>query len=173
VAVDLHIAAIGSILGIRETVHYESDYQCKGDELLRGTVFEDAVAYGTYRVDIHHAAGAGITFRSLDGWESVHKDRNSPPIRRRWRDDNGYTLYYQIPFRTLVQHKVSNFIAAGRMINADPGAFGAIRVMVNLNQLGEAAGVAAYWAIQNGKPIWETDAVKLRALLAAGGSASL
>jgi hypothetical protein len=171
-AVDLHIAAIGSVIGIRETVHYESDYQCRGDELLQGTVFEDAVAYGTYRVDIHHAAGAGITFRSLDGWESVHKDRNSPPVRRRWRNDNGYTLYYQIPFRTLVQRKVSNFIAVGRMINADPGAFGAIRVMVNLNQLGEAAGVAAYWAIQNGKSIWETDVVKLRTLLAAGGSAS-
>jgi hypothetical protein len=172
-AVNLHIAAIGSTIGIRDTVHYESDYQCKGDELLMGTAFDDAVAYGTYRIDIHHGAGAGITFRSLDGWESVHKDRNSPPIRRRWREDNGYTPYYQIPFRTLVQRKIPNFIAAGRMINADPGAFGAIRVMVNLNQLGEAAGVAAYLAVNSGEPVWETDTVKLRALLIQGGSVSL
>jgi hypothetical protein len=173
VAVNLHIAAIGSTIGIRDTVHYESDYQCKADELLLGTPFDDAIAYGTYRVDIHHGAGAGITFRSLDGWETVHNNRNSPPVRRRWREDNGYARYYQIPFRTLVQRKIPNFIAAGRMINADAGAFGAIRVMVNLNQLGEAAGVAAYMAINKRKPVWEINTAELRTLLIEGGSASL
>ena len=39
------------------------------------------------------------------------------------------------------------------MLNADSGAFGALRVMVNLNQLGEAAGVAAALSTEAQKPI--------------------
>jgi hypothetical protein len=41
------------------------------------------------------------------------------------------------------------------MINADSGAFGALRVMVNLNQLGEAAGIGASLAVNGHKAIWE------------------
>ena len=55
--------------------------------------------------------------------------------------------YYQVPFRILVQEKISNLIPVGRMLNADQGAVGALRVMVNLNQLGEAAGIAAYLCV--------------------------
>ena len=39
------------------------------------------------------------------------------------------------------------------MINADIGSFGALRVMVNLNQIGEAAGVAAYLALDKNIPV--------------------
>ena len=63
--------------------------------------------------------------------------------------------YYQIPFRILVQEKIGNLIPVGRMLNADRGAFGALRVMVNLNQLGEAAGIGASLAIDAHKAIWE------------------
>ena len=61
--------------------------------------------------------------------------------------------YYQIPFSILVQEKISNLIPVGRMLNADRGAFGALRVMVNLNQLGEAAGIGAYLSIKEQKSI--------------------
>ena len=57
------------------------------------------------------------------------------------------------------------------MLNADEGAFGALRVMVNLNQLGEAAGVAAYLAINENLKLWETDGKKVRKILRDGGSA--
>lgn len=58
---------------------------------------------------------------------------------------------------------------ARRMINAEPGAFGAIRVMVNLNQLGEAAEVAAYLALENNCPVDDVDISMLRQTLEAGG----
>ena len=48
-----------------------------------------------------------------------------------------------------ILEKISNLIPVGRMLNADRGAFGALRVMVNLNQLGEAAGVAAYLSVDS------------------------
>ncbi len=167
---DIHIAAICSHIGIRETRHFESDYRLNQHDLLNGIPFEDAIAYGTYRVDIHHNQGAGITFRTLDGHEDIHNDRTSPPIKRMWRTGDGYAQYYQVPFKALIQRKFTNLITAGRMINADSDAFGAIRVMVNLNQIGEAAGVAAYLAISSSKEIWDIDTVQLRNTLKNGGS---
>ena len=64
-------------------------------------------------------------------------------------------------------------IVAGRMLDADPVAFGAVRVMVTMNQTGEAAGVAAWLALQDGVAIAEVDFGKLRSTLAAGGSIML
>ena len=171
VATDVRIAATCSLIGIRDTVHYESDYQLNAEDLLHGRAFEDAIAYGSYRVDIHHAHGAGITFRTLDGHEDVFNDRSSPPVHRFWRTGDDYARYYQIPLRALIQRKVPNLLLAGRMIHADADAFGAVRVMVNLNQIGEACGVAAYQAIHSDQPVWALDAKAVRTQLRHGGSA--
>ena len=57
------------------------------------------------------------------------------------------------------------------MLDADEGAFAAIRVMVNLNQMGEAGGVAAVLALEAGLKVDAVDPVILRQTLAAGGSA--
>jgi hypothetical protein len=56
------------------------------------------------------------------------------------------------------------------MAGVDREAFGAIRVMVNLNQCGEAAGVAAFQALTHAIPMPQVDAAETRELLAAGGS---
>ena len=63
-----------------------------------------------------------------------------------------------------------NLILAGRMIDADSVAYGAIRVMVNTNQTGEAAGVAAWLALDSNTPIPKLDARHVRGTLARGGS---
>ena len=170
---EVRVAAIGSTIGIRETQHFESDYQLNEKDLLNGVGFEDTIAYGTYRIDIHHANGAGITFKYLDGHEDIFNDRTSVPIRRMWRTDNQFAEYYQVPFKSLVQRKYGNFITAGRMINSDPDAFGAVRVMVNLNQIGEAAGTAGYLAINSEKDIWSIDTKELRNTMKQGGSIML
>jgi hypothetical protein len=164
------IAAMCSSIGIRETRHFASDYRLNRNDLLYGVRFPDAIACGTYRVDIHHADNAGITFRYLDGREEIYKDRTSPPVCQMWRTDNCCADFYQIPFRTLVQRKISNLIMAGRMVDADPDAFGAVRVMVNLNQIGEAAGTAAYVAVSSAQAVWDIDPLRIRHLLQQGGS---
>lgn len=168
---DFRLISLFSHLGIRDSVHYESEYQITGDEMMSGTSYSDTVAQGTYPIDVHHSDNAGITYRYLGGYEYIHNDRTSPPIVNQWRRDGAYARYYQIPFRTLVQHKVSNLIPVGRMINADASAFGAVRVMVNLNQLGEAAGVGAYLCLHHSCPVWQVDGKELRQLLIQGGSA--
>ena len=57
------------------------------------------------------------------------------------------------------------------MLDADPVANGAVRVMVNLNPTGEAAGVAATLALGAGCAPAALEAARLRAELIRGGSA--
>ncbi len=58
-------------------------------------------------------------------------------------------------------------LVCGRAIDANREAFGAIRVMVNTNQSGEAAGAAAWLALRDGVPVSQVDPASLRATLAA------
>ena len=165
----LSMVALCNQIGIRETVHYKTRFEATEQALLLGTGYDDTVMRGTYRVDIHHHGDGGITFKSLTGTTVTYYGKGNPPIRGNWRQEAGLTgehaPYYQIPFRILVQDTVPNLIPVGRMVNADEGAFGAIRVMVNLNQLGEAAGVAAALALEDTLPVWELDGVRVRKLL--------
>lgn len=52
----------------------------------------------------------------------------------------------------------------------DRGAFGGVRVMVNLNQVGEAAGVAASLAASRAEPVFRVDAESVRKGLADLGA---
>jgi hypothetical protein len=56
------------------------------------------------------------------------------------------------------------------MLDADIEAFSAVRVMVNMNQTGEAAGTACYLALDSGARIADVDTQKLRRTLAQGSS---
>lgn len=158
-------------IGIRETRHVRCLHQVTGDEVLYGKAFDDAIAYGSYRVDIHHDDKPGLTFRYLDGRE-VYARPGHPRVEGRWRpESDANATYYQIPYRCLVpQGPFGNLLAAGRFIDADTVAHGAIRVMVNMNQTGEAAGVAAYLALSGERSAQDVDPAELRGLLAEGGS---
>ncbi|MFW6309337.1 MAG: FAD-dependent oxidoreductase, partial [bacterium] len=135
-------------IGIRESRHIKSQYQVTEEDILYGKEFADAIGQGTYRVDIHHSDRPGITFKYLDGKKRVFNGRGEADVSR-WREkvENPPT-YYQIPFRSLIPRGRDNVIFCGRMIDADSGAFSALRVMVNTNQMGEAAGVAAVLSLE-------------------------
>lgn len=166
-----------SYVGIRDSYHYKTKYQAKFLELYTGTRYEDNILNGTYSGDVQNEID-GTTFMELDG--TYHRfDPHGRYFEGNWREENGLPTdcemptYYSLPFKTLVPERIKNFIAAGRMVNADPTAFGALRVMCNLNQIGEAAGVAAYLAVHQGKTVQELDGVEVARTLSAGGSANL
>jgi len=141
-----------------------------GEEVLTGHRFPDAIANGSYRVDVHHQDKPGLTFRYLDGRES-YVAPGQPSVEGRWRGDLPENpTFYQIPYRTIVPQGYPNLLMAGRMIDADPEAHAAIRVMVNMNQTGEAAGVAAYLALTRSESVQTLDPQLVRQTLAAGGS---
>lgn len=166
----MQLAALPSYIGIRETYHIKAQHQLKGSELLAGTHFTDAIANGTYPVDIHHQDKPGITFFRLDGFQDYCRPGH-PNERSRWREETATNqTYYQIPLRCLIPENSQNVICAGRMLDADQQAFGAVRVMVNLNQTGEAAGVAAFSALSNKISISDVNPSEVRKLLSEGGS---
>jgi len=144
------LAWLPAKIGIRETRHARCVHTLTEAELLSGKRFPDAIGNGTYPVDIHSAGGEGVTFRHL-------KDKP----------------YYQIPYASLVPKKARNVLVAGRGIDADEGAFGAVRVMVNCNQMGQAAGAAAWLALDSSKDVDKVDVDKLRATLKKQGAVVL
>lgn len=175
VSPDYAIVNLCSAIGIRETAHYSSRYRATTDDLLMGARFDDAILQGTYRVDIHHPDDNGITFKELDGSMDVCYGKGGKTVHGNWRRDMGldenYSRFYQIPFQTLVLESWQNVLPAGRMINAEEGAFGALRVMVNTNQMGEAAGVAAALCLDQNTSVQSLDGISVRKALARGGSA--
>jgi len=165
------LVELAATLGGRESRRIAARHQLTGDELLSGQRFTDAIANGTYPVDIHTAGGAGICFRYLDGTEMSIPSRSAPAIRGRGREPlPADPTFYQIPLRSLVQDRVPNLVAAGRMIDTDKTAFSAVRVMVNMNQTGEAAGVACVLAARGGGSVADVNPDDLRRTLAQGGS---
>jgi len=83
------------------------------------------------------------------------------------------SCFLTAPYRCLYHPSQANLLCAGRLIHTDRGAFGAVRVMVNTNQMGEAAGTAAVLALRAGVPVAAVDTEALRRSLADGGSVVL
>ena len=149
----ISFVAIAPALGIRESCHIDSLYRVTDRDILYAKHFEDVAAKGCYRVDIHE--GAGLTFRYLDGTEEIQRYDPATKTTRwfpgRWRPETPTNpTYYSIPYRSIVPKGSVNVLAAGRMLDCSRDAFGALRVMVNCNQLGETAGRAAVKAIDEG-----------------------
>lgn len=172
---DYTIVNLCGMLGIRDSYHYKTRFYATGTDLLMGRRYEDAILQGSYRVDIHHEGDNGITFKELNGEASTFYGKGTKEVRWNWREEAGlddrYARCYQLPFSALVQDKISNLLLAGRMIHADEAAYGALRVMICCNQMGEAAGTAAYLALHHQQNVLEIDGTEVRKELRKGGSA--
>lgn len=73
---------------------------------------------------------------------------------------------------TAITHE-TDLVVVGGSCTGIFAAVRAARVMVNMNQTGEAAGVACALASQNKLAIWDLDPQRLRSTLAKGGSIML
>ncbi len=165
----ISLQSLPSAIGIRESMHIQSIGTLIGEEMLADRKYEDTIGAGTYPVDIHSNTDDSISFRSLDGKVRVY--RSSELIREeRWLPEGEILPYYRIPLSCLIPQNSRNVIAAGRMLDADATAFGAVRVMVNLNQCGEATGTAAYLAVNDGRDIAGVSGAEVRASLNRNGS---
>jgi hypothetical protein len=163
------LETLPAAIGIREGLHVQSIAQLKGSDMLARTHLRDAIGNGTYPVDIHNDQDDSISFKRLDGSEHLHKGGKLVSSTR-WLPEGEILPYYQFSLRCHIPQGAHNLLAAGRMLDADRDAFGAVRVMVNLNQCGEAVGVAAFHALQENRSAQNLDYRRIRALLAEGGS---
>ncbi len=159
-----------SRVGIRESRHFECLYRLTGDDLLEGRAFEDGIANGTYPPDLHDPEDGSTHLKFLDGRE-LRSSFTAEHIWSRWKPEGEpFAPFYRIPYRSLVPRGVRNLLIAGRSIDADPWAFGGTRVMINCNQMGEAAGVASALASRVGSAVQEIDVAALQSTMRDGGS---
>jgi hypothetical protein len=118
------IGQVSPILGVRETRHITGEYTLTGPDSLGGHHFDDSIAADASALDIHDPKGGDVDFQSL------------PP--------------YEIPYRCLVPMGVEQLLVAGRCISADHAAHARSRNMPACMATGQAAGVAAAVAIEEG-----------------------
>lgn len=142
---------MGFLPGKRESRRYIGDYMLKQDDVEKHPVFPDTVAYGGWQIDDH--LPGGFAMDAVDGGKHLRKRRLSEP--------------YTIPFRSIYSTNIENLMFAGRNISATHVAIATTRVMGTCGILGQAAGTAAWIAIQNNLSPREAGKTKIREIQAA------
>ena len=129
-AANLDLEWVGSLPGKREYRRFLGDHVLSQRDILEQRVFDDAVAFGGWSIDLHPVEGMYATA------SGAHQ-----------RYSNGI---YGIPLRSLYSRNVPNLLVAGRDISATHVAFGSTRVMATCATTGEAVGTAASLALDLG-----------------------
>jgi len=115
---------------VRETYRINGEYQVTHTDYVTGVVFDDAVSYSYYPIDLH-VIEHGVTPKHLvEG------------------------VVPTIPLRALIPKNSRNFLVAGRSISSDRLANSALRVQSSCMGMGQAAAAAAVMAnISNKSPL--------------------
>jgi 2-polyprenyl-6-methoxyphenol hydroxylase-like FAD-dependent oxidoreductase len=163
-------------IGPRESRQVIGDYVLTHSDLQQGLKFEDAVARGSWWVDIHCPYGHGIPVShcviecphgpDCPFWIAehdktmIHEEDIYPP------DDD----WYDIPYRSLTAKDMSNLLVSGRCISATSGGMSGVRVMGTCMAVGQAAGTAAALAARANGLTRDVDVVELRRVLQSDGA---
>jgi hypothetical protein len=145
---DAFLLASAYYIGVRETRRILGDYQITAEDILSCRPFDDAIALGSWPIDIHPS----------DGRVGVHPHKEDPPAP------------YPIPASCLFVRGFDNLATAGRCISATHQAHGSTRVSGTAMALGQAAGTAAGLACESGLALRRVRAGDLQARLASQGA---
>ena len=126
-AANAELVRVPAVDGRRESRRLVGDFVLSAGDLLAGRMFEDAVAYGGWGLDVHDPMG--MKSPVSNGWGPGTRPREVP--------------IYSIPFRCLYSRNVPNLLMAGRCISATHLALGSTRVGATCAIEGQAAGTAA------------------------------
>lgn len=137
---DCRLLKSSAVLGVRQTRSISSPYRLAVTDVLGETRFADAVAFGSYPVDIHNPDG-----------NRTGADWRVPP-----------RAYYEIPYRCLLPQGVGNLLVAGRCLGAEHEAMSSARIMGTCMSTGQAAGVAAALAAASGRAPAEVPAAEVQ-----------
>ena len=135
----------GIVPGTRDSRRLVGTYLLNENDILANRVFEDAVAYGGWPMDVHTPGGL--------------KDTDKAPSRV-----INFDGLYTIPYRCFYSSNIKNLMMAGRIISATKMAMSSARVMATCAVGGQAAGTAAAVCLSKGKLPGELDASDIREL---------
>lgn len=122
----LELAGTAPELYVRESRHLIGEYRLTMTDLMENRDFWDAVAYGSYEVDIQSTNA---------------KDPGAVMMK---------PAQYGVPFRTLVPKQVDGLLVVGRAASFDSLPHGSARVIPVGMATGQAAGAAAKLARDKG-----------------------
>ena len=135
-----YISSIAPILGVRDARRIEAAHTLTLEELESMEHFPDSVACGCYPMDVHDPVTNTVIWKMLPG-------------------------VYHIPYRSLLPKGLHRTIAAGKCLDADDQAFGAVRVQPIVMNIGESVGYAVALALKNGCSLDELKPDQLRKVL--------
>jgi len=118
--------------GRRESRRLIGDYIMTEQDAISGRIFEDAVSYSGWHIDLHHPEGI---YSGPKG--PMHASVQVPMPT--------------VPFRSLYSVNIDNLLFAGRNISVTHVALGTVRVENTLAALGQAVGTAAAMCIKLGE----------------------
>lgn len=130
---------------IRETYRIDGHYKITHADYVTGKVFDDAVSYSYYPIDVHDEHGV-IPDHLKEG------------------------VVPTVPLRALIPKNSRNFIVAGRCVSSDRLANSALRVQASCMGMGQAAGAAAVLANTQKKTPLDVSIKDLRKLLQEHGA---
>ena len=125
-------------IGIRESRMVIGKYTIVENDIINCSKFEDSIARGNYKIDIHSPDGTGTTLVRIPKGE-----------------------YYTIPYRALIPLTIKNMLVAGRCISSTHEAQSAFRIIPICTCIGEGAGLAVSIAVKNG---CDTDQISIEVL---------
>ncbi len=116
----------------RESRRILGDYVVTQQQVQHPQAVPDAVAYGTWGIDIH--TQGGILARNVEPYPPPRTDKNF---------ETYHSQVYGIPLRALYSRKIANLLMAGRPISCSYAAFASSRVLSTGSIVGQAVGAAA------------------------------
>lgn len=133
-----------SLLGIRETRHFEGLASLSAEEILEAHYHDDwVVRKAFFNFDVHNLTGS-----SLD----------KTGIQKNWKQQGTYT----IPYGCLLPKNIENLLLSGRNISGSHLAHSNFRIMSVCIALGEAAGAAAAISIRDNVKLRDVDVQKIQ-----------
>lgn len=133
-----------SLMGIRETRHFEGRESLSPEDILEAKFHEIwVVRRAWFNFDVHNLDGS-----SLD----------KTGIQKNWTQSNDYT----IPYGCLLPKNIDGLLLSGRNISGSHLAHSNFRIMSVCIALGEAAGAAAAISVKRGIKLCEVDAKEIQ-----------
>jgi glycine/D-amino acid oxidase-like deaminating enzyme len=141
------IHSIAHHIGVRESRRIVGRAKVVREAFTKRQKFPDAIAKVSYTIDIHNPDGTGTEIEHM------------PPGE-----------WYEIPYGCIVPADVDNLLVAGRPISVDHAIHSSMRVMPPVVSIGQAAGMAAAMAVEQGCLPPELDGCAVRERLHAAGA---
>ena len=133
-----------SLIGIRETRHFEGVETLTKDDILEAKYYDNwVVRRAWFNFDVHNLTGA-----SLD----------KTGVQHHFKQKSDYT----IPYGCLLPKGVDNLLLSGRNISGSHMAHSNFRIMSVCIALGEAAGTAAAISVKENIPLIDVDVKKIQ-----------